>query len=270
MLKGTIRFNLITSADYRDKARVRQRIGSSCSNKGYKDYKKRYHEVINKEVTMKELLFALFAGLLGLALVFGGYRLARILIPLWGLFAGFTLGAAGVSDAFNNGFIGTTMGILVGLIVGIVFALFAYLFFSLAVILFTASLGYWLGTSMVLFLGFNKGFLSAIVGIILGTIIGLVALFANIPKYFLITVSSIGGAIAVLGGVMLLLDKIQLDAFNYAAVSQAVTTSWFWLVLAVLLAGIGLVFQIKSNPNYTLETWGKISDSPKKVSSTVE
>lgn len=222
---------------------------------------------------MKELLFALFSGLLGLALVFGGYRLARILIPLWGLLAGFTLGAAGVSDALNNGFIGTTMGIVVGVIIGLVFALLAYFFFSLAVVLFTASLGYWLGTSMVLFLGFDKGLLSAIVGIILGTIVGLIALFGNITKYFLIVVSAIGGAMAVLGSIMLLLNKIQLDAFNYADVSQAVTTSWFWLILAVLLGGVGIVFQVKSNPSYTLEEWGTLTGgdpTPKKVDSTVE
>jgi hypothetical protein len=220
---------------------------------------------------VKELIFAVFAGLLGLALVFGGYRVARFLIPLWGFLAGFTLGAAGVSDALNNSFIGTTMGIVVGLVVGLVFALLAYFFFSLAVVLFSASLGYWLGTSMVLFLGFNKGFLSAIVGITLGVVVGLIALFGNFTKYYLIIASSIGGAVAVLGGVMLLLNKIQLDAFNYADVSQVVTTSWFWLILAVLLAGVGIVFQVKSNPNYTLEEWGTMgSPAPKKVESKVE
>jgi hypothetical protein len=222
---------------------------------------------------VKDLIFALFAGLIGLALVFGGYRLARILIPLWGLLAGFTLGAAGVSDALNGGFIGTTMGIIVGVVVGVVFALLAYFFFSLAVVLFSASLGYWLGTSMVLFLGFNKGFLSAIVGIVLGAIVGIIALFGNFPKYYLIIISSIGGAVAVLGGIMLLLNKIQIDAFSYAAVSQEVKTSWFWLLLAVLLAGVGIVYQIKSNPDFTLEEWGSLNGgdpAPKKVASKVE
>jgi len=123
---------------------------------------------------------------------------------------------------------------------------------------------------MVLFLGFNKGFLSAIVGIVLGAIVGLIALFSNMPKYFLIAVSSIGGAVAVLGAVMLLLNKIQLDAFNYAAVSQTVTGSWFWLILAVLLAGVGMVYQVKANPEYTLEEWGTMTTPPKKVSSKVE
>ncbi|MFO0882180.1 MAG: hypothetical protein U0491_01910 [Candidatus Saccharimonadales bacterium] len=115
---------------------------------------------------MKEVFFALISVLLGVALTFGGYRLARIIIPLWGFFAGFILGASGTSDALNSSFIGTTLGIVVGFFVGLLFALLAYFFFSLAVILFTASLGYWLGTSIVLFFGFNKGFISATIGIV--------------------------------------------------------------------------------------------------------
>jgi hypothetical protein len=237
--------------------------------KGYKQIKKRYYEAINKESDVKDVIFALFAGLLGLALCFGGYRLARILIPLWGLLAGFTLGAAGVSDALNNSFIGTTMGIIVGVIVGLVFALLAYFFFSLAVILFTASLGYWIGTSFVLFLGFDKGFLSAVIGIVIGAIFGFFALFGNLTKYYLIVLTAIGGAVVVLGGVMLLFNKIQLDAFNYAAVSQTVSNSWLALSLAAVLAVVGLAFQLKSNPNYTLEEWGTMS-TPKKVASKVE
>ena len=242
------------------------------TKQGYKQIKNRYYEAINKESDVKEVIFALFAGLLGLALCFAGYRLARILIPLWGLLAGFTLGAAGVSDALNNSFIGTTMGIVVGVIVGLVFALLAYFFFSLAVILFTASLGYWIGTSLVLFLGFDKGFLSAVVGIVLGAIFGFFALFGNLTKYYLIVSTAIGGAVVVLGGFLLLFNKIELDAFNYAAVSQTVANSWLSLGLALVLAAVGLVFQIKSNPNYTLEEWGTLNagPAPKKVESKVE
>lgn len=218
---------------------------------------------------MKDVFFALISILLGLVLTFGGYRLARIIIPLWGLFAGFMLGASGVSDALNNSFIGTTMGIIVGLIVGVVFALLAYFFFSLAVILFTATIGYWLGTSMILFLGFDKGFLSATLGIIIGAIFGLVAIFGNLTKYFLIIATAIGGAVVVFGGFLLMFNKIQLDAFSYAAASEAVSQSWMLTLLAAVLGIIGIVFQVQSNRTYMLETWGVI-EPPKKVSSKVE
>ena len=222
---------------------------------------------------MKELFFGLLAIGIGTALCFAGYRLARVLIPLWGLLAGFTIGASAASDAFNNAFVGTTVGIVVGLVVGVVFALFAYFFYSLAVVLLGASLGYWLGTSMVLFFGFEKGFLSAIIGIAIGAVFALLAVVINAPKYFLIFATAVGGAVAVFGGVLLVFDKIQLDAFSYSTASAAISTSWFWSLLALVLAVVGIAYQLKTNPNYTFEQWGPSlsgGEAPKKVDSKVE
>lgn len=219
---------------------------------------------------MKELIFALISGIVGVTLLFAGYRLARILIPLWGLLAGFALGAAGVSDAMNNSFLGTTLGIVVGICVGLLFALLSYFFFSLAVVLFSASLGYWLGTSLVLFLGFNKGFLSAAVGIALGAVVGVVALFGNFPKYYLIIASSIAGSVAIAGAFMLLTNKIELDAYSYAQASKAVTSSWLWSLIVLVMSVIGIGVQIKTDTQYELEQWGMLSQEPKKVDSTVE
>lgn len=218
---------------------------------------------------MTELLFALFAGVLGLTLCFAGYHLARIIIPLWGLFAGFTIGAAGVSDALNNSFIGTTMGILVGIIIGLIFAALAYFFFSLAVVLYAATIGYWLGTGFVLLFGIDKGFLSATVGIVLGAVFAIAALLFNATKYFLIITTAVGGAIVVLGGILLLFNKIQLDAFNYAAASAAVSSSWFFTLIAVVLGAMGIAFQIVTSRTYVLEEWGT-ANNPKKVTSTLE
>lgn len=218
---------------------------------------------------MKDVLFALIASGLGLALCFFGYRLARVLIPLWGFFVGFSIGAAGTSDAFNNAFLGTTMGIVVGLFVGLLFALLAYFFYSLAVVLFMASLGYWIGTSIVLFFGLDKGFLSATIGIVVGAILGIIALFTNMPKLFLIVGTSIAGSVAVFGGVLVLFNKIQLDAFSYAAASEAISASWLLSLPALALMIVAIIFQLRTNPNYTLEEWGTIT-GPKNVDSTLE
>lgn len=218
---------------------------------------------------MKEIIFALIAGGLGLALVFYGYRLARVLIPLWGLFVGFSIGAAGVSDAFNNAFLGTTMGIVVGLFVGLLFALLAYFFYSLAVVLFMASLGYWIGTSIVLFFGFDKGFLSATVGIVIGAVLGIIALFTNAPKYFLIFATAVAGATAILGGLLVLFNKMELDAFSYAAASQQIEQSWLLMVVALVLSVAGAIFQINTNPDYTIQEWGTVT-GPKNIDSTLE
>lgn len=221
---------------------------------------------------MKELLFALIAGGLGAVLLFAGYRFGRVIIPLWGLFAGFALGASAASDALGDKFIGTTVGIMVGLVLGLVFAVFAYFFYSLAVVLLGATIGYWIGSGFVGMLGFNKGFLAAVIGIALGAVFGIAALVLNAPKYFLIAITSIGGAVAIIGGVLVLLNKIELDAFDYNTAAQTINNSAFWLAITLALFVVGLIFQVKSNPNYTLEAWGSFSDDtpePKKVKADV-
>lgn len=214
---------------------------------------------------MKEILFLVLSGLLGMTLLFAGYRLARFLIPLWGFFIGFMLGAAGVSDAMNNAFLGTTMGFVVGLAIGLLFALLSYFFYSLAIVLFLSTLGYWLGTSIVHMFGINSGFLAGAVGIALGAIVGIVALFTNAPKYVLILASSVAGSVTLAGGVMVLLNKIEVDSYSYAQASSAVSSSWIWSVIVLTLSIIGIVFQVRTNADYTMEQWGAINSTSSTI-----
>jgi hypothetical protein len=213
---------------------------------------------------VKDLLFALIAGGLGAVLLLAGYRFGRVIIPLWGLFAGFALGASAAADALGTAFIGTTMGILLGLVVGLIFAVFAYFFYALAVVLLGATIGYWIGSGFVTMLGFNKGFLAAVIGITVGAVFCVAALVMNAPKYFLIAVTSLGGAVAIVGGALLLLNKIQLDAFDYNATTTVISNSALWLAVTAGLFVVGLIAQVKSNPDYTLEQWGSFTPTETK------
>lgn len=209
---------------------------------------------------MKEIIIALLAGGLGLAMIFMGYRLSRVIIPLWGLLAGFALGASAASDAFSNAFIGTTAGILCGLLVGAVFAIFAYFFFELAIVLLGANVGYWLGVSFIELFGIEKGFLTAIVGIMLGIVFGLVFLFINAPKWFLIFFTSLGGSAAIVTALLLLFNKVSLDNLSYVAASQNIKAAWIWSIIAIGLFVIGVFFQIANTKDFELEQWRALQE----------
>ena len=213
---------------------------------------------------MKEVLFALLAGGIGLLLLSAGYRFARILIPIWAFFAGFAVGAAVFADAANTGFIATTLGWVIGLIVGLVFALFAYFFYSLAVVLLGATTGYWMGTAFMSWIGFNKGFLSAVVGISLGIVFALATIGLNVAKYLLIALTSIAGATAIIGGVLVLFNKIELSAFDYTTASNAISDSVLWSVVLFVLITVGIVVQTITTANYTLDDWTTEYGAPKK------
>lgn len=215
---------------------------------------------------MKELIFALLAGGIGLSLLFLGYKLARFLIPLWAFFAGFSLGAAGVADATNNSFLGTTMGIVIGLVIGAIFALLAYFFYSLAVVLLGANLGYFIGTSFVVMLGLDKGFISATVGIVLGIIFALLTISLNIAKYMLIGLTSMAGAVVTIGGLMLLFNQIDLTAFDYTTTKVTIQNSVIWNIAFLVLFIVGVAVQYVSNKNYTLDSWTTSYGAPKSDS----
>lgn len=212
---------------------------------------------------MKEIIFALLAGGIGFGLLFFGYKFARIFIPLWAFFAGFSLGAAGVADATNQAFLGTVMGFVIGLVIGLVFALLAYFFYSLAVVLLGANLGYFIGTSFVSFLGIDKGFISATVGIVLGVIFALLTIGFNAAKYLLIGLTSLAGSVAIVGGVLLLFGQIELTAFDYTTAKAVIDSSWIWSIVTAMLFAFGLAVQYVTNKAYTIDSWTTEYGAPK-------
>ena len=81
-------------------------------------------------------LIALF---LGAVILFGGYRLFLILLPIWGFFFGFGLGAHTVTLLFGQEFFATVTSWVVGFVVGVLFALLAYFFYAIAIAIVAGS-----------------------------------------------------------------------------------------------------------------------------------
>src|SRR5512137_206617 len=102
---------------------------------------------LEEGVMATDSFFALMCGgmialLFGLVLAFAGYRLFLILLPIWGFFFGFGLGAQSIQALFGDAFLATITSWVVGFIVAAVFAILAYLFYVAAVAIASFSLGY--------------------------------------------------------------------------------------------------------------------------------
>jgi hypothetical protein len=76
----------------------------------------------------QSLLVGIIGIALGSAIMLLGYRLALILLPIWGFFAGFLLGAQLLQEFFGDGFLATTASWVVGVVLGLLFAVLSYLF----------------------------------------------------------------------------------------------------------------------------------------------
>src|SRR6266568_2394987 len=147
--------------------------------------------------------------LVGAAFCFVGYRFFRILIAIWGFFAGFNLGTAAMTSLFNNAFLGTTTGIVLGLVIGVVFALLAYFFYYFAVVLLGATAGYDLGSGLIGAISSNLQFVAFIVGVALAVVFALVILLFNLPKLLIMVFTAIGGAVAMLTSIFILLAPVK-------------------------------------------------------------
>ena len=201
------------------------------------------------------ILFALLTMLAGLLLVFGGYRVARIFIPLIGFVAGLSVGGAVYADLASTPFLGTVLGVVVGIALGLVLALFAYLYYYAAIIVLAAALGYSMGSSFILFFGFHPGILSTVVGLGIGLLVGVAAVVLNAPRYFLIILTAVTGAVTAVGGVLLLFNTIPLETFNYAVAHAKISNSFIWSLLTAGLAIVGIATQAMTTSHYYLEEW---------------
>lgn len=201
------------------------------------------------------IILALLSALIGLALVFGGYRLARIVIPLLGFIAGISIGGAVIADMNSTPFLGTVLGVIVGLGMGLLLGLWAYVYYYIAVVVLGASLGYWAGSGVILLFGIDPGLLSALVGIALGAFVGLLAIISNAPKYVLIVLTSVAGAIATVGGVLLLFNQIPLEAYSYTAINVSLSHSFIWTLAALALWIVGMISQTTTSSDYEFREW---------------
>ena len=207
--------------------------------------------------------------LAGAAFCFVGYRFFRILIAIWGFLAGFNLGAAGMTALFGQNFLGAMTGWVLGLVVGLVFALLAYFFYYVAIALLGASVGYSLGSGLIAAIGLNNpGFLSVTVGIFLAVAFALLILVLNLPKLFIMAYTALGGAVAMLAGLLILLGQVHVPVMQYGVAVALVRASWVWSIVALALAVVGFLAQWRTMQAYTL-AWSQSAIQNQSGSPTI-
>jgi hypothetical protein len=195
---------------------------------------------------------ALFAVILGLAFCFAGYRLFLVMLPIWGFFAGFWLGAEFTTLLLGTGFLATTSSWVIGFVAGLAGALLSYLFYTIGVGLVAAGFGVALGSGFMAALGFQWGLLSVLVSLVVAVVMVVLTLGMNLQKFIIIAITAIGGANAILLSVLLLLGRVSLESLRMAggSIGPLVRDSWFWVIAWLVLAIAGVVVQIRVNRSY--------------------
>jgi len=209
------------------------------------------------------IFISLIVFLLGLAMMIYGYRIFLVLLPVFGFFAGFWLGADITSLVLGIGFLGTIAGWVAGFVLGLIFAFFSYMFFKFAIGVQAMIITYGIITG--LFGAFlESGILSASIGVALALVVLFLTFAFNLQKIVVIVITSIVGSNAILLSGLLLFGRVTLQSLQASGTSiiPIVRDSWLWLLVWLVLAGAGVWGQVRANRTYEflpetyMEGWG--------------
>jgi hypothetical protein len=206
-------------------------------------------------MTIIALLFAT-------ALMFGGYRFFLFLLPIWGFFFGFGLGAEAIQALFGNGLLADVTSWVVGFIVALIFALASYFFYFAAVAIVAGALGYMLGVGIMDLFGLNGlSLITFLVAAALAVVAVIVTFRFNLQKYVIIAGTAIGGAAIAVGVILLGVGGVDLIRLLESPVRLLFQTSPFMAIVFVILAVAGIVIQVRVNRRFEVETYNRLSAS---------
>lgn len=193
---------------------------------------------------MQDIIVALFALGIGVLFCFYGYKVMRILFPLWGLVAGYWFGARMVELITGNGIMSTALGIAVGIVCGLVAAVLAYLYYAVSIVLFMGVIGYWLGVGLLKLIGVDHGLFSTLVGLALGAVLVIGSIFVNMPKYVLLVLTAFAGAALMVAAVLLVSRVINLETLQDGAVTAVAKQTLVWKLVWLGVGIMGLLSQV--------------------------
>lgn len=209
-------------------------------------------------MTFELLCATLIALLFGTAVCFGGYRLFLILLPIWGFFFGFGLGAQTIQLLFGEALLASVTSWVVGFIVALLFAILSYLFYAVAVAVIAGSLGYGVGVAIMSIFSADLTIITWIVGIVLALIAIVITFRFNLAKYVIIAATAIGGAAVAIGTLSAGLSGVALSQLAENPVQWVMNDSFLWTLLFFVMAIAGIALQIAANRTYTVVAYNRL------------
>lgn len=194
---------------------------------------------------MQDVVVGILAIAIGALFVFRGYLAMRVIIPIWGAFAGFVFGASLVTTFTDERFLRNLAGWILGLVFALVFAALAYLYYEVSVIIVMASIGFTLGATAMVALDVTWSWVVILVGVIAAVLLAFVAIAANLPTALLLVLTALAGSSAVVLGIMLLVGKAETAQFETRVLVESIEDEWWWWAIYAVIAIAGIIVQIR-------------------------
>jgi hypothetical protein len=193
----------------------------------------------------------------GSVLAFSGYRFFLFLLPIWGFFFGFGLGAQTIQAIFGTGFLSDVTSWVVGFVVALVFAALSYFFYFFAVAILAGSLGYSIGAGIMLAITPNLTFLAWLIGIIAGIVLAVVVIMFNLQKWVIIAATALMGAGVIIGTFLFMFGSLPSTEVVANPVRAVLQESPFWMITYIVIAVLGILAQFATSRRWQLESYNR-------------
>jgi hypothetical protein len=142
-------------------------------------------------------------------------------------------------------------GVIIAVIVSLILAALAYWLYVAAVVILSASVGFWIGSGLMIAIGYGSHSTPALlVGLLIAVILALLTLVLNLAKWLIIVSTALGGASTIIAAVLLLLRLITLDTLSLGIVGAIIRGSPLWGLVWLVLTAVGILVQVSSTQRY--------------------
>ena len=194
---------------------------------------------------MEAIIIGVLAIIIGGLLCFRGYAALRLVIAVWGSFAGFILGSGLVAAFTDGGWLGTGLGWIVGVVAAVVFGLIAYLYYAVSVVIGMAAIGFSLGSATMVAIGVDWTWLIVLVGVAAGVLLAVLAIVGDLPMLILTLLGAFAGASVMIAGLLLVTGVLDRAALTDPSTTQTLQLGWWWNAAYLVLAVAGIVVQLR-------------------------
>jgi hypothetical protein len=195
-------------------------------------------------VSLEGIVVGIVAIVIGLAWAFYGFKAFVILLPIWAFLVGFAAGASWIAELFGEGFFATVTSWVGGLVIGIVLALLSYFWYYAAVVIVGGALGYTLVAGFLGSLGFD-GILAFALGLVAAAIVAVITIVLAVPAWLIVVLSGIGGAVAAVNGLLILLGRIQLEDTSTGLGEGLLKDPLIAVIGVIVVAAAGIWYQMR-------------------------
>lgn len=204
-----------------------------------------YRQSTRRVPLLELILIGILLICIGFISLAAGYRLVRLLLPLIGFVIGFLIGVGIVEAITGDGSGASLLAGLVGAGVGILVAILAYTFYTFAVLVLAVAVGAGLSAAIMIALGFQPGSPAvAIVAMLGGFALVLLTLFFKLEQIFLVVLTAVFGAGAMIVGLALALGRIPLSVVGSGeALPPLLQSSLLAFLIYLIVVIVGVVVQ---------------------------